>query len=79
MEHQDIKQWRFVQGDSKVLGIGTKVRFPHDHEFKQDWPDEYFVVGLNIESNNSLNITISETLSADGSSDGWCVQDFIAA
>jgi len=68
-----------LHGKTKPLGIGTKVRLPSDHEFKQDWPDEYFVVGLNIDTKNSLNITISESLSAHGSVDGWGVQDFVVA
>jgi hypothetical protein len=77
--HQDMQQWRFVQGEAKPLTIGTKVRLPFDHEFKSDWPDEYFVVGLNIEPSNGLNITISDSLDGAGdSADGWRVVDFIA-
>lgn len=78
-EHFDIGQWEFVFGKDKPLRLGARVRLPHDHEYKHDWPDEYVISGLVIDGDNNLDITISDKLNhSTDCSDGWRVGDLIA-
>jgi hypothetical protein len=78
-KHDDIEKWKFVMGEDKPLMLGAKVRLPHDHEYKGDWPDEYVIVGIVIDGDNNLDITIGDKLNhGTDRADGWCVDDLIA-
>ena len=72
--HPDLEQWKFVQGEHKPLVLGTRVRLPHDHRLKQDWPDTYVVTGLVVDQKNRIDITIGPSLDS-ANQDGWDYSD----
>ena len=77
--NRQIRQSSFARIASKELIIGARVRLPLNHEFKSDWPSIYVIVGLQVDCNGCLDITIAKALDHGGEcSDGWSVEDLIA-
>ncbi|WP_422452191.1 hypothetical protein [Endozoicomonas sp. ALC066] len=81
--HSDLKQWAMVQGESKPLQLGTRVRLYDDHVLKSEWPGEYIVTGLILDRDNRLDITIGPGLDRDVHdscefSGEWRIEDFVA-
>lgn len=63
---------------SPHVTIGAQVRLPMNHEFKADWPGVYLIVGLQLDGDGFLDITIAEQLNHGGDcSDGWSIDDLI--
>lgn len=63
---------------SPQLHIGAQVRLPMNHEFKGDWPGVYVIVGLQLDTDGFLDITIADKINHGGDcSDGWSDADLL--
>ena len=63
-KNADIQLWKLLN-DTPLL-IGTKVKISQDNELKSEWPDKYMIVGINIDDDNRIDITLAESLNHSG-------------
>ena len=76
VEHPDIRTWKCLHGEASNLCIGSLVQVSEDHPYWCDWRGTMVVVGLAIDPDNSLNITIATALTYDSdASEGWSIDN----
>lgn len=81
--HKDLKTWHRINGGSSQLIIGTPVEISSQHPLKNEYNGRYYVLGLELDKSNNLDITIAKhpsrgLLSEDSLCSGWKVEDLLA-
>jgi hypothetical protein len=46
--------------------LGSKIRFKPSYRYASDWPGEFFVIGLNLNVDGKVDVTIAEGITQSG-------------